>query len=209
VRASRSPRRKVAHYAEVQDEILNDWTQFRQVVTTEMLAGLIDAENEQLLNRSGVAPDLVGLVATPAIQTTGSAGTDLDAIATAMNIVRTAVFMEPDTIVMHPNDWSSTGFQLAKDSTGQYFVGNPLQATTPTLWGVPVVLTTRQTENTVVVANLKQAARAYLRETPRVDVAPYGGGFDQFTKNTTLIRAEERLALTVVRPQAIVTVTAV
>ena len=31
-----------------------------------MLAGLVDAENEQLLNGSGVAPDLVGLVATSA-----------------------------------------------------------------------------------------------------------------------------------------------
>jgi hypothetical protein len=60
-----------------------------------------------------------------------------------------------------------------------------------------------------VVANLKQATRAYVREAPRVDVAPMGGGSTQFINNTTLIRAEERLALTVVRPQAIVTVTAV
>jgi HK97 family phage major capsid protein len=136
-----------------QDEVIADFTQFREVVTTEMLAGLVDAENGQLLEGSGTAPDLVGLVATSGIQTVGSAGTDLDAVAKAMNMVRTAVFMEPDIVVMHPNDWASTGFQLAKDSTGQYLVRNPLQATTPMLWGVPVLLTTRQTENTLVVAN--------------------------------------------------------
>jgi hypothetical protein len=56
---------------------------------------------------------------------------------------------------------------------------------------------------TVLVANLEQAARAYVREAPRVDVAAMGGGFDQFTKNTTLIRADERLALSIIWPQAI------
>jgi hypothetical protein len=54
--------------------------------------------------------------------------------------------MEPDTVVMHLNDRSSTGFLLAKDSTGPYLVGHPLQATAPQLLGVPVVPTTRMTE---------------------------------------------------------------
>ena len=72
-----------------------------------------------------------------------------------------------------------------------------------------MLLTTRQTENTAVVANLKQAAKVFVRMPPTLEVAPFGGGTAEFIANQTLVRAEERLALTVVRPEAIVTVTAV
>lgn len=203
-----SPVRKLAHFARVNDEVIADFNGFLNVIGTEMLAGLIDEENDQLLNGSGVAPNLTGLLTTTGIQTVGSAGTDLDAIAEAANKVRTGAFVEPDTVVMHPNDWASTGFLLAKDSSGQYLVGNPLQGTAPSLWGMRVVLTTRMTENSVMVANLKEAARVYVRQGPSLEVQP-GGGTAEFIANQTLIRAEERLALAVVRPSAICTVTAV
>jgi hypothetical protein len=36
---------------------------------------------------------------------------------------------------------------------------------------------------TAIVANLKQAAKVYLRELPRVEVAPFGGGTNEFISN--------------------------
>ncbi len=74
---------------------------------------------------------------------------------------------------------------------------------------MPVLLTPRQTENTIMVANLKQGRKVYARQAPVVEVAPMGGGTAEFIANQTLVRAEERLALTVVRPAAICAVTAV
>jgi HK97 family phage major capsid protein len=199
---------KLAHYTRANDEVLADASSFQTLVGTEMIAGLIDCENDQLLNGSGVTPDLLGLLIDPNIQTIGSAGTDLDAVAAAANAVRTVAFVEPDVVVMHPNDWASTGFLLAKDTSGQYLVGNPLTNTTPSLWGMRVVLTTRIAENTLMVANLKEAAKVYVRQPPTLEVQP-GGGTAEFIANQTLIRAEERLALTIVRPKAICLVTAV
>jgi|GEM_PF-3544965 len=200
--------RKLAHYTRVNDEVIADFDGFLRVVGAEMIAGLIDEENDQLLNGTGVAPNILGLTATPGIGTVGSAGTDLDAIATAVNTIRTTAFLEPDIIIMHPNDWASSGFLLAKDTAGNYLLGNPAEQTTPRLWGIPVALTVRMTENTALVANLRDAARLYVRQAPTLEVQP-GGGTAEFIANQTLIRAEERLALTVVRPASICLVTAV
>ena len=88
-------------------------------------------------------------------------------------------------------------------------LGTPVGAVTPTLWGVPVVLSESMTENTALVANLKLAATAYVRQTPVVEVAPFGGGTSEFIANQTLVRAEERLALAIHHPTGICLVTAV
>jgi len=200
--------RKIAHFSRVNDEVIADHREFLRIAGEEMIAGLIHAENGEILNGSGVAPHVQGLTTATGVVTIGSAGTDIDAIYAAVNTIRTTAFLEPDVVIMHPNDFASVGFALAKDSTGQYLLGDPMSATRPMLWGIPVVLTTRQTENTAVVANLKQSCRIYVRQPPTLEVQP-GGGTAEFIANQTLIRAEERIALVVLRPTAIVLVGAV
>jgi hypothetical protein len=61
------------------------------------------------------------------------------------------------------------------------------------------------TEGVVLVANLKAAAKVYVRQARRSK--PSRGGRQEFYANVSLIRAEERLALAVVRPSAICTTT--
>ena len=79
-----APVRKLAHYVRINDEVLQDFTNFRQVIGTALLAGLIDAENAQLLVGSGVAPNLTGLLTTSGILTQArGADSSLDAILKA------------------------------------------------------------------------------------------------------------------------------
>ena len=79
-----SPVRKLAHYTRINDEVLQDFVNFREVVGTELLAGLIDAENAQLLVGSGVAPNLTGFLTTSGILTRArGADSNLDAVAKA------------------------------------------------------------------------------------------------------------------------------
>lgn len=198
---------KLAHYARVDDEVLADFGNFRQVIGTEMLAGLINEENNQLLNGTGVAPNMTGLLNTTGIITRAK-GTDsnLDALFKATTDLRTgASYTEPDIIVLNPTDFSLV--RLVKDSQGNYITGDPMGSGPVRLWGTPVLVTNRIAAGTALVGNLKEAARAYVRQGPTLDVAPLGGGTAEFIANQTLIRAEERLALAVVRPTAIVKVT--
>lgn len=81
--------RKIAHYTRVNDEVIADFRSFLDVVGAEMIAGLIDRENAQPIAGDGIGQNLLGLTVDPAIQTVGSAGTDLDAIAAAFLALRT------------------------------------------------------------------------------------------------------------------------
>ena len=140
--------------------------------------------------------------------TVGSLGTDLDAIVAGIAALRTGpAHCEPDVIVMHPNDWYSAGFLLAKETGGAYLVGNPSTGALLQLWGVPVIISEAMTENTALVASLKTAATAYIHQPPVFEVAPASGA--EFIANQTLVRSEERLALAIHHPKAICLVTAV
>lgn len=201
-----APVRKIAHFVRVNDEVISDDGQFMQTIGVEMLGGLITAENEQILTGSGVAPDLTGLLSTSGIIVRAKgADSALDALFLAGNDLRTgSCFCEPTVVVMHPANLGSV--VLSKDTTGAYYAGGPFTEGAKSLWGIPVLATTAIAAGTAMVANLAEAAKVYLREGPRLEVNPLGGAAE-FIANQTLIRAEERLALAVQRPTAIVKVT--
>ncbi|MDP9343041.1 MAG: phage major capsid protein [Actinomycetota bacterium] len=201
-----APIRKVAHIARATYETVQDFDAFTSVLGQELLAGLIQAENDQLLNGNGTAPNLTGLLATTGILTRAR-GTEaqIETLFSATSDLRTgAAYTEPDVIILNPANWSTV--RLTKDSTGRYLAGDPLDPAPSRLWSAPVVLTTQMPAGTGIVANLKLAATAYVRESPRVDTNP-NGGLAEWKANIVLFRAEERLALAVERPKAIVKVT--
>ena len=202
-----APVRKLAHYTRINDEVLADFTDFSQVIGTELLAGLIEAENAQLLVGSGTPPNLTGLLTTSGILTRARAtDSNLDAIAKAKSDLRTgASFTEPDAIVIHPTNLST--IQTAKDTTGRYITNDPAAAGPEQLFGMRVVATTKITLNTALMGNFSEAARLYVRQSPVVEIHPNAGGTTEFISNQTLARCEERLALAVPRPTSLISIT--
>ena len=202
-----APVRKLAHYTRINDEVLADFTNFRQVIGTELLAGLIDSENSQLLVGSGTPPNLTGLLTTSGILTRArAADSNLDAIAKAKADLRVgASFTEPDAIVIHPTNLMSIA--TAKDGDGRYLVADPAAPGPESLFGMRVVATTKITLNTCLLGNFAEAARIYVRQPPVVELAPLGGGTVEFIANQTLARCEERLALAVPRPTSLISIT--
>jgi hypothetical protein len=197
---------KIAHFAKVQDEVIKDFGGFMDVMAGEMVAGLINEENDQLLNATGSGNDMVGLLETPDILFVDRDGTNaesaLDCLLRAITALRTgAAFTEPDIIILNPNDFLSIRTSKASTS-GEYLAGDPLNGPSDTLWGVPVIVTTTMEQGRALVGNLQLAAKVWWRETPRFDVNPYGG-LAEWKANLTLVRAEERCVLAVERPKAL------
>lgn len=201
------PVRKLAHFVRINDEVLADFANFRSVIGSELLAGLINVENQQLLVGSGVSPNLTGLM-TVAGTLTRARGTDsnLDAIAKAKSDLRVgASFTEPDAIVLHPSNLMTIA--TAKDGQGRYIVSDPAQPGPEQLFGMKVISTTAMTLNSALMGAFSEAARIYLRMPPVVEIHPNAGGTTEFISNQTLARAEERLALAVPRPASLIKIT--
>jgi HK97 family phage major capsid protein len=198
---------KLAHVAEVTDETLRDFPAFSQALTADMQAGLIKAENAELLTATVTgAHKFAGLLNASGILTRArSTENQIDTVSLAFDDLRNgASFAEPDAIVFNPTDWGN--LKRLKDGNQRYYIDpSPASVAPLTLWGKKVVLTTQMTAGTALVGSFGEGAIAFVRDGIRVEMA--NQGTTQFTNNTVLVRCEERLTVGVVRPTCFVKVT--
>lgn len=197
----------IAHWIPITKRAAADAPQVRTLVDNFLRYGLNEELEDQMLTGNGSGENFTGILNTSGISTVGSAGTDLDAIVDAIKTIR-ADRRRPTAVVMHPNDWYSTGFLLAKDSQGRYLVGDPRASVEQlnTLWGLQVVVSEAMTENTALVGDFRQAV---LWEREGVSLMVSDQHADFFTRNLLAILAEMRAAFGVLDPDAFCTVTAV
>jgi HK97 family phage major capsid protein len=198
----------IAHLIPVTRRAAADAPQLMALINAFLLYGLREEEEDQILNGNGTSPNLRGILQTVGINTVGSAGTDLDAIVDAIAAIRVDR-RRPTAMVIHPNDWYSTGFLTAKDGvTGGYLMANPAMGVDQlnTLWGLAVVVTEAMTENTVLVGDFRQYVVA---DRMQGTIYVTDSHNDWFARNLLAVLAEERLAGGCLDPEAFCTVTAV
>lgn len=197
----------LAHWIPITKRAAADAGQVRTMVDVFLREGLADILDSQMLTGNGSGENLTGILQTAGILTVGSAGTDIDAIVDAIKAVRFTGRRKADTLVIHPNDWYSTGFLLAKDTSGKYLLADPGNASQlANLWSLKVVISDAITENTALVGDFRYAV---LWEREGVNVMVSDQHADFFTRNLLAILAEMRAAFGVLDPQAFCTVTAV
>lgn len=202
-----SPVETIAHLMPITRRAAADAPQVRQLVDAFLLQGLAEEREDQILNGDGTSPNLRGILNTTGINTVGSAGTDIDAVVAAIAAIR-ADRRRPNAIVVHPNDWYSTGFLLAKDSQNRYLLGDPRASIDQlnTLWGLTVVVTEAMTENTALVGDFTQAIVADRQQSALYVTDSHK---DWFARNLLAVLAEERLGFGVLDAEAFCTITAV
>lgn len=212
--------RKIAVFSRVTDETLEDYSQIRPYIDQRLAFMVRSKIDNHLLNGTGTAPQIAGLLGTSGVQTAEMASNTAvkfaEAIMNAITKVRTVGFFEPDAIVMHPNDYEK--LRLAVDGNTQYYGGGFFQnaygvgsmPANPPLWGLRVVQTT-------AISEIDLATPAAGNKGPIVGAFGLGGAVfyrnglsieatntneDDFINNLTTIRVEQRLALAVYRPLA-------
>jgi len=195
----------IAHWVKATKQILDDVPQLQSYVDGRLRYGLMYVEENQLLNGGGTGTDLNGIYtqastySAPISPTMAGNLTKIDVIRLA--ILQAALAEYPVTgIVMHPSDW--TDIELTKTDTGTYLFTNPQNSTEPRLWRLPVVETQAMTLDRFLVGAFKLGAQIFDREDSNVEISTEDQ--DNFIKNLVTIRAEERLALAVYRPEAFV-----
>jgi Phage capsid family len=116
-------------------------------------------------------------------------------------------FVYPTGIAMHPVNWMAT--RLLTDSTGQFLGSGPFGTAAQnagaaglfgqSLWNVPVALTTTVGLGTAVVGGYATAAAIARRSGVTVEAT--NSHQDYFVKDLVSIRAEQREALMIYRPE--------
>ena len=195
--------RTIAHWMRASVQILADAPGLRSMIDNRLRYGLSYAEEVQLLNGSGVGQNLSGLIteATDFAARAGAAAAaqEIDMIRLAMLQVALAEY-PANGIVINPINWHN--IEVLKDDHGQYLVGNPRGTLSPTLWSLPVVPTQAISVGKQLVGAFDLAAQIFDRQDATVEVSTEDQ--DNFVKNKVTIRAEERLALAIYRPEALV-----
>jgi HK97 family phage major capsid protein len=195
------PVRSIAHFLPVTAEMLEDQAQTQSYIDGRLRLGLDLAEEDQLLNGSGVAPNLTGLMNRANLAAAVARGTDTnaDAIFKQIIAIMTTAFVMPDGLVLNPTNWQT--IVLGKDAQGQYYGNGPFSAMqTPMLWGLPAAVTPLIVANTSLVGAYRQCAQRFARRGATVTATNSHSDF--FTKRLVAIMAEMREALAVYRPGA-------
>lgn len=201
-----SPVRKIATVLPVTDELLADAPAMEDYVNGRLGQFISYREDSQLLNGNGIAPNLTGILNTAGIQTQAKAADPTpDAVHKAMTKVWTGSYLPADAVVMNPADWEEV--RLLRTTDGIYIWGSPSEAGPARIWGLNVTLTTALAAGTGLVGAFRAGGQVFRRSDIAFAVSDSHSDF--FVKNQLMIRAEERLALTVFRPAAFCTVTGI
>lgn len=195
--------RTIAHWMKASVQVLQDIPQLQSFIDTRLRIGLQIEEEDQLLSGDGTGQNLLGLIPqATAFDTTRrrTGDTRIDIVRRAMTQLEIAVYSATG-IVMHPTDWEE--ISLTKEAgTGAYVWANPANMLQPTLWGLPVVTSTALTEGEFLIGAFNVAAQIWDRQQATVEVSTEDE--DNFKRNMVTIRGEERIALTVYRPESFI-----
>lgn len=198
-----APVATIAHWIRASKQVLADAPMLQSYIDGRLMYGLKLKEEQQLLKGSGVGLNLNGIYtqATPYVNpgVTVQAETRIDRLRLAMLQVTLSEY-DTDGIVINPIDWAA--IELTKTTDNAYLFASPTGQIAPTLWGRPVVATQAMDANDFLVGAFRMAAQGWDREDANVEVSLEDR--DNFVVNAATIRCEERVGLTVFRPQGFV-----
>lgn len=193
----------ISHWFAVSRTLLSDSLGLASFVDMRGVYGLALAEETQLLLGDGLGSNLKGLIPSATAYDAGlnaSGDKKLDMARKSILQVSKSGYIA-DGVVLNPTDWCN--FELMKTTEGAYIFHNPADTQQPRLWGKRVVESMTMTAGDFLTGAFAQAATLWDREQLDVRVAEQHGTFA--IQGMVALIFEERLALTVERPLALVT----
>lgn len=182
---------KIASVIKVSDELKQDAPSFITTLQGELSRAVVDEENSYAISRI-LAANLA----------TASGSSVIDGVADAIASLATTSGVAADGVVLNPADLAAVRKAKA-DTAGTYQV-DPQTSAPNALHGLRLVATPKVDAGTVLVGRFATAGTGYVRDNLRVDVGLDGS---DFMSNLFTMRAEERVALAVVRPAHLVKLT--
>ena len=203
--ADQAPIVTIAHWIHASKQVVADVPMLQSYIDGRLRYGLKFVEEAQLLKGSGVGLNINGIFTQASAYVnpgvTVLAETRVDRLRLALLQVELAEYWA-DGIVISPLDWAA--IELTKNAQNDYMFTNARTAMQPGIWGRNVVPTQAMDADEFLVGAFGGglAVQGWDREDVNVQIALEDR--DNFIKNMVTIRCEERVGLTVYRPQAFV-----
>lgn len=193
----------VAHWIKASKQILSDAPMLASYIDGRLIYGLKLKEEAQLLKGSGTGLNINGIYTQASAYSNPGVAvqkeTAIDRLRIALLQVELAEYYG-DGIVLSPIDWAM--IELTKTADDAYLFATPRGLAAPGLWGRPVVPTQAMDAGDFLVGSFGMGVQGWDREQVTVSVSNQDG--DNFIKNMVTILCEERVALTVYRPESFV-----
>lgn len=186
----------IAHWVPVTEQLAADAPAVMDYIDRRLRHGLAAKIETQLVSGDGTSPHLSGFTDSGnyTSYTLAASGDTLhDAVSRAKYAMWAATEIMPDTVVVNPADWGAEE-RTREGASGMYLFGGL------TMEGMRVVISAAVSSGNILVMNVEQGAVIFERQGATVEIGRSG---DDFKTNTLTIRAEERMALAVLRPSLV------
>jgi HK97 family phage major capsid protein len=204
------PIEKIPVWIPVTEEQLEDVEGIGAFIDSRLTYMVRNRLDGQLVAGNGTTPNIRGVLSASGIQTQAK-GSDPtpDAFFKAMTKVRGVTagtgFAEPSASIINPNDWQD--IRLLRTADGIYIFGSPTEQGPERMWGVPVVVTAAETENTGVVGDFANYAALYIKRGIAVETTNSHGSL--FISGVLAVKATMRCAAVYFRGTAFCKVTGI
>ncbi|MBM0201911.1 phage major capsid protein [Micromonospora sp. STR1s_5] len=204
------PMAEVSHVDYIHKTVLEDEPRLRGVVDRNMREGVRKAEDVQILSGDGANPNMRGILQTTGVQTynqptdgTPAAPTEAKTTTLRRAITRVQLAeMDATGVVVNPLDWED--MELEEDNNGRLTLVTSIALGADTrVWRLPVVATTAMPQGRYLLGAFGLGCQLFDRRELAIELSTENR--DQFERGAVTVRASERLALTVDRPEAFVT----
>lgn len=153
---------EIKHFIPATKRAIADAGQVRAIIESELVEGVLERLDTQLLSGNGTPPNLRGIYNTSGISTQAKgADSRPDAVHKAFTLIRIAN-LQPDALGLHPND--AQDLRLEKDANGAYLFGPPSQAGGDQVWGVQMTSNVAFTDGTPIAGAYRRGASLWIRE---------------------------------------------
>ena len=200
------PFQTIAGWTRVSNQMLNNLQGLSGYLSYVLPQELYDREDSQLLTGNGTAPNIYGLATGAQSDANIPSGFEVatpnywDCILASFATL-SAAKAKANAILMNPGDVYLMA--SAKGSNGQYVAPIFWVDNVPTLFGVPITMTTAVAAGTFYTADTNKAGMLFQRQAPSIRF--FDQDSDNVQKNLVTIRVEEELAFAQFHTQAVFT----
>jgi HK97 family phage major capsid protein len=176
---------------------LSDSAQLETIANNFLTYAMQEELEDQIIAGSGTGNNMTGIFNTGYVQAQAFDTDIVTSIRKAIRKVQTVGNSRASAVLLHPED--NEKVDLLLDAQDTYLFGGPATASTPTIWGLPRVVSSAVPVGRALVGDFR---KAIIWERQALNVAMYPQHSDYAIKGLVALVASARAAFGVLHPEA-------